>query len=344
MIRKTSVTTAISALALSFAAPTLAIDLAVQGSGRGGPFRVMCPGGSYVVGFEGRTGAWIDNFRIVCAAFDASSRRFVNPRTTGGTIGVSGSGGPSSARCPNGWAIARIKYQETKGDGPTNVGHSIGFTCGTAFSGELTNKHFGPLTTPEERSSGGIFVGRFGADIVETPCPAFEFATGVHGRSGKFVDALGLICGPLPAAPAPAPVVTTPPPPQQQPAQPQQPQPTMPQPTQAPTPAVARPGQEFTGTWVTTSERGAAFELTLIQQGREVVGSYVTQNGDRGRIKGRVGAGVMQFEFVQDSGFRGNGQFNLAPDGNSFTGGYRAAPHPSIPEVMRQGQWNATRK
>jgi hypothetical protein len=27
-------------------------------------------------------------------------------------------------------------------------------------------------------------------------CPAFEVATGIHGRSGIYVDALGLICGP----------------------------------------------------------------------------------------------------------------------------------------------------
>jgi hypothetical protein len=337
MNRKTSVTIAISALALSFAVPASAIDLEVFGSGRGGPFRVTCPAGSYVSGFEGRTGAWIDNFRIVCSSFDPASRRFSNPRPVGATVGVSGKGGPSSARCPAGFAIARIKYQETAGDGPTPVGHSIAFLCGIATGMDLVARHYGPTSRPEVRGS------KFGADFPETACPAFEFAVGVQGRAGIFVDALGLICGPLPAAPAPAPVVTTPPPPQPQPPQQTTPQPTQ-APTPAPTPAVSRPGQEFTGTWVTMSDRGAGFELTLIQQGREVVGSYVTQNGDRGRIKGRVGAGVMQFEFVQDSGFRGNGQFNLAPDGNSFTGGYRAAPHPSIPEAMRQGQWNATRK
>src|SRR5262249_49982369 len=31
-------------------------------------------------------------------------------------------------------------------------------------------------------------------------CPDHEAGTGVHGRSGSFVDAIGLICGPKPAA------------------------------------------------------------------------------------------------------------------------------------------------
>ncbi len=217
MIRRTSVTIAISTLFASATIPALAIDLQAQGSGRGGPFRVSCPAGSFMTGFEGRTGAWIDNLRIVCASFDGSTRKFVNPRPAGGRIGVSGGGGPSSAQCPADWAIARIKYQETKGDGPTNVGHSIAFTCAIANGPDLVARHFGPLTTPENRPRGS---GPFGTELVETACPAFEFATGLHGRAGIFIDAVGLTCGPLPAAqpavatqpapgPAPAPAATS---------------------------------------------------------------------------------------------------------------------------------------
>ena len=172
MIRKASRAIALTlttAFAASIALPAQAIDLPVQGSGRGGPFRVACPGGSFMTGFEGHTGAWIDHFRIVCASFDASTRQLTNPRPVARTIGVSGGGGPSSASCPSGWAISGIHYQETKGDGPSNVGHSIGFTCAATVGTEKVPRHFGPLSTPEERSRNW---GKFGAEMTPPIVPA----------------------------------------------------------------------------------------------------------------------------------------------------------------------------
>jgi hypothetical protein len=352
MIRKASraiAFTLASAFAASLATPAQSIDLPVQGSGRGGPFRIACPGGSFMTGFEGRTGAWIDHFRIVCASFDASTRQLTNPLAVAATIGVSGGGGPSSAACPSGWAISGIQYQETKGDGPSDVGHSIGFTCAATVGTERVARHFGPLSTPEERSKPfsplGTPFGSAGYD--PSVCPGGEFAIGLYGRSGKFVDAIGLICVPLPAAPIP--------------------QAATPAPTAEPKPlrlinidrvkkqreekqaaeakAALLTQEGFTGAWNTKTDKNWAYTITFIQDGREVNGTFVAQDGSKGRIKGRFGANVLEFNWEQEGGFKGKGQFTLAADGNSFSGDYRANPHPKLTDPnYLQGTWSGTRR
>ena len=40
-------------------------------------------------------------------------------------------------------------------------------------------------------------------DSFRMGCPPGELAVGIHGRAGKFLDAIGLICGPLPSKMAP---------------------------------------------------------------------------------------------------------------------------------------------
>ena len=100
----------------------------------------------------------------------------------------------------------------------------------------------------------------------------------------------------------------------------------------------------FTGAWTINTNTGSTMTLTLIQDGENVTGQYVAQNGDRGRINGRVQGPIMVFAWQQDSGLKGAGRFALAPTGTFFKGQYRADPHPSIPQQFLQGEWNGTRK
>jgi hypothetical protein len=328
--------------------PVLAIDLPVHGSGRGGPFRVACPGGSFMTGFDGRTGAWIDQFRIVCASFDPNAREMVNPRPVNVTIGISGGGGPSSASCPGGWAISGINYQETKGDGPTNVGHSIGFTCAATVGPEIVARHFGPTTAREDRTRSTGFGQSFGsADFAPSICPGGEFAIGLYGRSGKFVDAVGLICVPLPAA-APPPQAAAPAP---QDAKPlrlinlDRVKKQREEKEAAEAKAALLTPEGFTGTWTTKTDKNWSYTMTFIQDGREVNGTYVAQDGSKGRIKGRFGANILEFNWDQDGGYSGTGQFALAADGKSFNGVYRAKPHPKLTDPnYLQGTWSGTRR
>jgi hypothetical protein len=45
-----------------------ATDVGPAGDGPGGgPFRVMCPAGSFITGFSRRAGDWIDQLQLQCA-------------------------------------------------------------------------------------------------------------------------------------------------------------------------------------------------------------------------------------------------------------------------------------
>ena len=45
---------------------------------------------------------------------------------------------------------------------------------------------------------------------------------------------------------------------------------------------------DFTGTWDTRTDKGRGYEITFFQDGSHVTGTYVVQNGDKGRIDGIV--------------------------------------------------------
>src|SRR6185369_5617076 len=174
-----------------------AIDLPVQGGSGGGPFRIQCDPGSFVIGFEGRTGAYIDNFRILCGSFDASTRKIQPRGAVPITIGTSNGGGPAPMPCPAGWAMHAIDYEETM----DHFVHHINFRCASPVTPENIWRTYGP-TTPVAKPKTFIFSkGSFLNMSYEQSCPAGQFAIGLQGRSGLFVDALGLICEPLPAPP-----------------------------------------------------------------------------------------------------------------------------------------------
>ena len=302
----------IAAVLISFALPAAATDLPVLGTDIrfGSPIRVVCPGG-YLVGFHGRIGSWIDNFQIVCASFDAARRQFVNATPMTPTFGLSQGGAPAEVLCNGDEAVRTITAHDTKGDGPSDVMHTIEFTC------VLPTLHF-----PDKKKYAGagpiegrpIFFGTSFTGVFSQECPANELAIGMAGRFGRFVDALGLICGPPPSL-----AVALPPP-----------------------PAIAHPG-DFTGSWQTHTDRQTV-EMTILQNNnRTVDGNYVTQGGDRGTINGNFGANVYQLRWVQGR-FRGTAQFFLAADGNSFTGSFTADAHPDLPPPFRQGPWVGTRR
>jgi hypothetical protein len=72
----------------------------------------------------------------------------------------------------------------------------------------------------------------------------------------------------------------------------------------------------FAGTWETTYGL-----MTLRQDGTRVKGTYVS-DGVTNSIEGRVEKGKLTFRY-QEPGVRGEGYFELAADGQSFTGKWR---------------------
>jgi hypothetical protein len=71
---------------------------------------------------------------------------------------------------------------------------------------------------------------------------------------------------------------------------------------------------KFTGTWDTTFG-----EMTMVQKEGKVVGTYY---GGKAKMDGIVDKHKVVFTYVE-KGEKGEGEFDLAADGKSFTGKYR---------------------
>jgi hypothetical protein len=166
------------------------VTLPAHGGAGGQPFRNECPEGHYLVGFEARVGAFMDQIAPVCARWASRSGRLEHPqvgRAAGGTGGQ-----PWSPRCPVGSVVSSILFDMTI-DGRTRQPAHVDWL--TALCVEpLSGRDFG---TPQPVSPAGL---RSRSDPLKGggSCGANERAVGVHGRAQWHVDALGLICGPAP--------------------------------------------------------------------------------------------------------------------------------------------------
>lgn len=102
---------------------------------------------------------------------------------------------------------------------------------------------------------------------------------------------------------------------------------------------------DFTGTWDTRTDNGRGYEITFLQEGSHVTGTYVVQDGAKGRIDGIVEGKVLQFKWKQDGGFTGTGQFALSASGVAFNGVYRADKQASLQSAsLPQGVWSGVRR
>lgn len=68
-----------------------------------------CEKGEFLVGFDGRVGAWIDNFRPICARWNGDRSGLGAPRP-GPRFGFSNGGEIFSVLCPKDQAIHEIKF------------------------------------------------------------------------------------------------------------------------------------------------------------------------------------------------------------------------------------------
>ena len=87
--------------------------------------------------------------------------------------------------------------------------------------------------------------------------------------------------------------------------------------------------EQFTGTWDTNYG-----PLTMVQKDKTVTGSYYD---NKASLKGTVTRNRLTFNYLE-TGEKGDGEFTLAPDGNSFVGRYRTVGSKDWHE------WNGTRK
>ncbi len=139
----------------------------------------VCPPGKYLVGFEGRVGAWIDRIAPVCASLLHSGE--MGKRKAVGAFG-GGGGAPASTYCNQG-LISRITSALTNDD---RMVLWITFSCYNPVTGQKNPYifHFG--------DTGGVPHERF-----QNPCPGGEAANGLGAYWGQHVNAVGLICDTL---------------------------------------------------------------------------------------------------------------------------------------------------
>jgi hypothetical protein len=186
-----SVLAAIAALAISGPASG-GFEGEIQGGKGGGFFKVICPPGQFWVGAVGRAGVVIDNMKLLCEQFRTvksipprKNWKVVPPvRNERPRIGGSGGGTALTRQCTNDRFVRLITFNTEFFEGH----HLIAFirmTCehGT-FSGfdELTFGFNTPVGTGPQVQA----------------CPQGEYAIGLKGRQGDFIDAIALICAPMP--------------------------------------------------------------------------------------------------------------------------------------------------
>lgn len=168
------------------------------GGGGGSQFTARCPQGELLTGFDLWTGDDVDAIRPICIPAVAGQFR-AYPSKFGGDGGA-----PQQLVCPNETPI--VLALNVGAEGVTVVVNNIHLYCGKASATPQraafpTAAYDGPLYSGEPG-----FLGRFASEHESQMqrCGAGLVGVGISGRSGKWLDALGLICGAPPALPVAA--------------------------------------------------------------------------------------------------------------------------------------------
>lgn len=176
----------------------LATDRPVFG-GPGGKYkRVDCPQGSYLVGLHGRFGDWLDQIAPVCAFWLRGSQTFGKP-SIGETLGGTSEGGQENTNsCENSAIQSWTTYHHRMPKGFVKLikAYCMSVASPPAYPSYL---FYGQQPSARPAEDEPLTPLPFEGRPPNQACPPGEAAVGIHGRTGHFVDAIGLICGPLPA-------------------------------------------------------------------------------------------------------------------------------------------------
>lgn len=175
-----------------------AILPALGGSG-GGQFIARCQQDQLLTGFELRTGDDVDAIRPICAT--AYGPATIGPLVTGAFSYGGDGGAPRQLLCPGDQPIVTGLAIGSEGV-DTIIVNNVHLFCGLAAATQTVSDFpsavfDGPTYKP---SDPPLFFG-VGGDYATTGnqmerCPAGLVAVGIAGKSGVWLDSVGLICGP----------------------------------------------------------------------------------------------------------------------------------------------------
>ncbi len=166
-------------------------ETVIVGGNGGTYFSEACDPGSYLVGFQVKTGDLLDQIATQCAKLDASGTLTLPPKT-GAPHGGGGGGAPQVYACGNDHMIAAsFAIVLTSGSNPSI--DNIRLYCFIAT--DLSHNIF----ATDILTGDGSYNDNSQTDI-PLACPAGEAPTGLTGKAGDVVYGLGLLCGPSPAA------------------------------------------------------------------------------------------------------------------------------------------------
>lgn len=160
----------------------MARDLPLLGGPGGGTTNLRCPAGQHLVGFQARSGLWVDAITIQCSGLLQVSERVRHTGISpGGSAGGGGGGLGRVTNCQEGTAVGSIGVNIFSDK--TKMVRDISFGCvnRTVSGGGM-------------RTVGNATSGTFPPT---QSCARGEAAVGVNTRSGTYVDAIGLICDPI---------------------------------------------------------------------------------------------------------------------------------------------------
>lgn len=184
-VRLICLTVAMLFVAFSAQAQTDAV-LSPVGGGGGSQFSARCPQGQLLTGFDLRAGDWVEAIRPICvAAYGPADIGRFEPFSS--YFGGNG-GGARQLVCPRNTPIVTGMYIWASGVRTESV-VQLNLFCGVAATDQ----------TPSEVAAA-VFEGGGGPNWVHYSedtqrCPTSLVAVGINGRSGIWVDAVGLICG-----------------------------------------------------------------------------------------------------------------------------------------------------
>jgi hypothetical protein len=158
---------------------------------------MACGVNDYVNSIIIHGGGWIDSVTVNCAAYSKNSHELLPGRNSLPPRG--GPGGALAANaCPAHTYVSGLRYGFTRDGNQPKFLDFVEFTCSPI---PAAGQAAGPQVTRCLDSGGGCWVRHpdpgpyngFGLAF-ESRCAPDEAVSGLVGRSGSYVDALGAVC------------------------------------------------------------------------------------------------------------------------------------------------------